>query len=61
VFLLPTYRLELSIRDCPAVLIEVLAHPEEPFLLLGRDVLNRHRVVLDGPSLALEIDGGVAD
>jgi hypothetical protein len=55
VFFLPTYRLELRLRDLPFAMIEVLAHPEEPVILLGRDVLNRHRIVLDGPRLALEI------
>jgi hypothetical protein len=56
VFLLPTYRLELNIRSLPARMIEVIAHAEEPFVLLGRDVLNAHRIVLDGPRLALEIE-----
>ena len=55
VFLLPTYRLESRLRDLPPVMAEVLAHPEEPFVLLGRDVLNQHRIVLCGPGLALEI------
>lgn len=35
--------------------IEVLASDEEPFVLLGRDVLNHFRVVLDGPGQRLEI------
>jgi hypothetical protein len=56
VFLLPTYRVELSIRTLQPVLLEVLAHSEEPFVLLGRDVLNLHRIVLDGPKLGLEIE-----
>jgi hypothetical protein len=56
VFLLRTYRLELRIRDLQPVLLEVLAHPDEPFILLGRDVLNAHRIVLDGRTLTLEID-----
>jgi hypothetical protein len=34
------------------VMVEAIAHAEEPFVLLGRDVLN---LVLDGPQLALEI------
>jgi hypothetical protein len=33
----------------------VFALEGEPFILLGRDVLNQHRVLLDGPGLALEI------
>jgi hypothetical protein len=56
VFLLPSYRVELSIRTMSPVPVEVLAHAEESSVLLGRDVLNQHRLVLDGPQLALEID-----
>jgi hypothetical protein len=56
VFLLPTCRLESRLRDLPPVIAEVLAHPEERVILLGRDVLNQHRIVLDGPRLALEIE-----
>jgi hypothetical protein len=32
-----------------------VADEAEPFLLLGRGVLSRHRRLLDGPGLALEI------
>jgi hypothetical protein len=35
---------------------EVLAHPADPVIRLGRDVLNQHRIVVDGPRLALEIE-----
>lgn len=34
---------------------EVLAVDHEPWILLGRDVLNFLRITLDGPNLALEI------
>ncbi len=57
VFLVPTYRIQLALRGLPSVVLEVLAHPEEPYVLLGRDVLNQHRIVLDGPQLTLTIDG----
>ena len=56
VFLLPTYRLELTVRSLQPLLVEVIAHAEEPFVLLGRDVFNAHRVLLDGPRLALEME-----
>ena len=56
VFFLPTYGLEVSIRGCRSELIEVLAHEDEPLVLLGRDVLNSHRIILDGPQLALVIE-----
>ena len=51
-----TYFVELAIRDLPPHLVEVLAHPDEPYILLGRDIMNQHRIILDGPRLALEID-----
>jgi hypothetical protein len=35
--------------------VVLIAHAEEPFILLGRDVLNQHRLLLDGPGLAFEI------
>ncbi len=40
----------------PAPFIHVSMKCLETFVLLGRDVLNRHRLLLDGPGLALEID-----
>jgi hypothetical protein len=51
----PTFLVEMSIRRLPAVTLEVLAHPEEPYILLGRDILNHFRILLDGPRLTLEI------
>jgi hypothetical protein len=54
-FVSTTYRIELTLRELSPQTVEVIAHPEEPFVLLGRDVLNRHRLLLDGPGLALEI------
>jgi hypothetical protein len=53
---LPTYLVQLSVRDIEPVPVKVLASGDEPYVLLGRDVLNRHRVLLDGPRLVLEID-----
>jgi hypothetical protein len=55
VLLVSTYFVELSLRGQPSLPIEVLAHEGEPHVLLGRDVLNHHRLLLDGPGLALEI------
>jgi hypothetical protein len=55
VFVIPTYLVGLAVRTFSADPVEVLAHPDEPFILLGRVVLNRHRVLLDGPALAFEI------
>jgi hypothetical protein len=55
VFLLPTYRLEVTIHTLPSQTVEVFAHDDEPFVLLGRDVLNQHRLLLNGPGQTLEI------
>ena len=52
--LLPTFVVQVEIHDLPPVALEVLADEDEPYVLLGRDVLNRHRVTLDGPGLSLE-------
>lgn len=49
------YSAELGVHTDPPVSVEVIASPNESWVLLGRDVLNGLRVVLDGPGLALEI------
>jgi hypothetical protein len=56
VFLVPTFRLELQLRNFAPLVVEVLGHQEEPVILLGRDVMNKYRIVLDGPGLALEME-----
>ena len=52
---MPTYAVLLSVHTLPERLIEVIAHAEESWMLLGRDVLNDLRIVLDGPRMVLEI------
>lgn len=52
---MPLYAAFLGIHTLVPELVEVLAHPDESWPLLGRDVLNAHRILLDGPQLALEI------
>lgn len=52
---MPAYPLLLAIHDLPLLTIEVVASPGESWVLLGRDVLNAYRLLLDGPQLALEI------
>lgn len=52
---LPIYEVQLVIRDLPPILVEVAASDGEPHILLGRDVLNRYKIVLDGPNGKLEI------
>ncbi len=51
----PVYAVRLSIAQVGTVDIRVIASPGEQWTLLGRDVLNRYRVVLDGPAQRLEI------
>jgi hypothetical protein len=53
---LPVYRVDVAIRSMPAVPIKVVRSDEEPVVLLGRDVLNQFRVLLDGPGKAVEIE-----
>jgi predicted aspartyl protease len=52
---LPTSFVVVTIRAVSPVTVAVLRSPGEPEILLGRDVLNHFRIVLDGPDLALEI------
>jgi hypothetical protein len=54
-YTLPVYAVLLGLHDLPARPFKVAAHAEESWVLLGRDVLNAYRVLLDGPQLALEI------
>jgi hypothetical protein len=52
---LPTFLVELQVRDLVLVTVKALASHDEPYVLLGRDVLNRFTVLLDGPNLVLEM------
>jgi predicted aspartyl protease len=55
VLLLQTYCLQVQIHNFAPKQTEVIAHASQPFILLGRDLLNQFRIVLDGPQLFLEI------
>jgi hypothetical protein len=52
---LPVFAVLLGIQNLPPQPFKVTAHAGESWILLGRDVLNLHRIVLDGPQLAVEI------
>ena len=52
---MPSYAVLLGVHTLAERLGEVIAHPEESWILLGRDVLNSLRIVLDGPRMVLEI------
>lgn len=51
----PLYVVELGVHAEEPAPLRVIASPTEPWILLGRDVLNSHRLHLDGPGLALEL------
>ena len=53
---LPLFLIEARMHDLQPILIRAALGESEQYILLGRDVLNSHRIILDGPQLALEID-----
>lgn len=55
IHVLRTYAVLLGVHDLPLRRLEIVANEAEEWILLGRDVLNNHRIILDGPQLALEI------
>lgn len=50
-----TFLVQIELRQLPPMMVEVAASPNEPFVLLGRDVLNHFKITLDGPGLTLDI------
>ena len=52
---LDVYSVEIIVTGRPLVLVQAIDGEGEPYILLGRDVLNRFKILLDGPGLALEI------
>ena len=55
VVMAPTFLAELAIRQLNAITVELIADSDELYVILGRDVLNSFRVLLDGPNLVVEI------
>jgi hypothetical protein len=53
---LPSFFLSVAVHDKTSIEVEAVASPDEPHILLGRDVLNHFRILLDGPGLVLEIN-----
>lgn len=53
---LPIYLVEVGIHDYPPQLVRAVLGASEPHILLGRDVLNRHHLLLDGPQLVPAVD-----
>ncbi len=52
---LDEYEVQLSIDNEPPLNLPVLAALQGQHVMIGRDVLNRYRTVLDGPNQRLEI------
>ena len=52
---MPSYPVQVAIQNQPAQTAEVVASDSESWVLLGRDISNGHRLLLDGPQLFLEI------
>jgi predicted aspartyl protease len=50
------HRAELTMPGASTSTIEVAVSAGEPWILVGRDILNGLRIVLDGPQLLLEIE-----
>jgi hypothetical protein len=53
---LPIFLVEVQLHDLPPLLVRAALGEHEPYVLLGRDVLNSYRILLDGPQRALEIE-----
>jgi len=52
---LPVFLVDVHVHDLPAITVRAVLGEHEHLILLGRDVLNAHRLLLDGPVLTLEI------
>lgn len=56
VTLAPTFLVRLAIRGLAPLLTRVVSSEGEPYVLLGRDVLNQYRTLLDDPRQILEMN-----
>jgi hypothetical protein len=52
---LPIYLVGIGIHDLPPILTHAVLGENEPYVLLGRDILNSYRITFDGPQLILDI------
>ncbi len=52
----PVFVVRLVVRDLPEIEVPVIGAWQFGYAILGRDVLNRYRVVFDGPNRRLEIN-----
>ncbi len=54
-FRLPIYNIYVTIEGHEPLPAEAAASENEDLILLGRDILNSYRLVLDGPNLRLAV------
>lgn len=52
---LPVFLVDIHVHGFPAVSVRAALGEHGPLVLLGRDLLNSYRLVLDGPQQVLEI------
>ena len=52
----PIYLVNIQVHDRQAIDVEVLGDPVNRHIILGRDILNHFRLVLDGPNQRLELE-----
>jgi predicted aspartyl protease len=52
----PVFEVRLTLPTFKPIVLEVTAHKDEHWVLLGRDVLNRYKTTLDGPGQMLTIE-----
>lgn len=50
-----TFLVQIAPRGFEPTTVRVVASRDEPHVLLGRDVLNAYRILLDGPRLQFEM------
>ncbi len=52
---IPTFLVAITLHDLSPIEVRATLGEREPCILLGRDVLNHFRLLLDGPQLSLQI------
>lgn len=52
---MPLHPVLLGVHDLPFLRVRVVSSPGESWVLLGRDVLNEYRMLLDGPGLGVDV------
>jgi hypothetical protein len=53
---IPLFTVDLGIQALPPVRCRVVLGANEKYVLLGRDVINAYRMILDGPKQVLDIE-----